>query len=462
MTNPEIRVYKPFESDGSSVYITNLKNNVNNNRNNINNNNDNNDDNKNPRKRPNPNKIDLRPRKKFKDDDELIDFFIDETNKKDSKDICRNPLCDHKDFTKEEKKNYVPPTNPVELKSIDDLIELGKTFHCKKNTIYFGINLRILCNLVIPLSELKKLVGMKNVKQHIVNQIIFFLQGFNRKDKCGNCIDCAYNLPCSKNANTDMLHTVITGPPGVGKTELGKVLGKVYQGMGILSKGHMNIASRSDLIGKYLGHTAAKTQDFINKCAGGVMFIDEAYALGNPEGRDSFSKECIDTLNQNLTERRDFLCIIAGYADALDKSFFNFNEGLKRRFTFRYDIQGYSAEELMEIFFVKVRGESWSIDCEINESDNDVVKKEKIIKLLKLTEFFRENKKFFPYYGGDVETLFLNCKIHHGRRVIFKDPNLRKVITMEDVKSGFETFIKNRQYIVTEELVPLGVRMMYM
>merc|ERR1711991_1200935 len=109
--------------------------------------------------------------------------------------------------------------------------------------------------------------------------------------------------------NDDMLHTVITGPPGVGKTELGRILGHIYKGMGVLKKGHLKIVKRSDLIGKYLGHTAAKTQDVIDECSGGVMFIDEAYSLCNKEGRDSFSKECIDTLNQNLTERRDFLCI---------------------------------------------------------------------------------------------------------------------------------------------------------
>ena len=202
---------------------------------------------------------------------------------------------------------------------------------------------------------------MNKVKEDMVNQIVFFLQGFNKSDKCNECIDCSLGRECQQELNNDMLHTVITGPPGVGKTELGKILGQVYKEMGVLKKGTLKVVKRSDLIGKYLGHTAAKTQDVIDECSGGVMFIDEAYSLGNKEGRDSFSKECLDTLNQNLTERRDFLCIIAGYEESLDNCFFNYNEGLKRRFSFRYNITGYSAVELKQIFELKVKKESWNL-----------------------------------------------------------------------------------------------------
>src|SRR5438477_445799 len=88
-----------------------------------------------------------------------------------------------------------------------------KEINDKNNRKYFNIDLQILCNLVQPLNELKNMVGMKNVKENIINHIIFFLQGFNNKDKCNSCVDCIYNLPCTKkNMNEDMLHTVITGP----------------------------------------------------------------------------------------------------------------------------------------------------------------------------------------------------------------------------------------------------------
>jgi hypothetical protein len=338
---------------------------------------------------------------------------------------CANPLCNHiKD------DDYKMEKLPISIKNINDLIKLGMTYHCKNRTEYFGINLKLLCNLVSPLSELNNLVGMHKVKVDIVNQIIFFLQGLNQKDKCGVCADCSFGVLCTANLNEDMLHTVITGPPGVGKTELGKILGKVYKAMGVLKNGTFNIAKRSDLIGKYLGHTAMKTQAFIDKCNGGVMFIDEAYSLGSAEKRDSFSKECIDTLNQNLTEKKNFLCIIAGYKTELDECFFSFNPGLARRFTFKYNIDSYSAEELMKIFLLKINNEGWKYDSESKD---------------KLNTFFKENIKKFPHFGGDVETFFLNCKIHHGKRVLFQDINTRKTLTFDDISNGFTTFITNRK-----------------
>ncbi len=307
-----------------------------------------------------------------------------------------------------------------------------------RNRTYYDVDLEILCKLVPPLLELNNMVGLLNIKSQVVDHIIFFLQKLNEKDRCNTCLNCNFGRKCTNKLNNDMLHTVITGPPGVGKTEVGKILGKIYRAMGILSKGHMHIASRSDLVGKYLGHTAAKTQEFINKCTGGVMFIDEAYALGNAEGRDSYSKECIDTLNQNLTERRDFLCIIAGYKDALEKCFFNYNEGLRRRFPFRYDISGYSTDELAEIFLMKVKKDGW-----FTQFDEEFERTGKIPPTL--GQFFCSKKGDFPNYGGDVETLFLNCKICHGKRMLFKDPSMRKLITMHDIEMGYELFIENRK-----------------
>ncbi len=397
--------------------------------------------------------------KKNGDEDELSSSSEDKPKIK-----CPNPLCDHKEYTAEELEvlSSMPKSPPIEVTDINDLIELGKTYHCKKNTVYFGINLRILCNLVSPLTALRNLVGMKNVKENIVNQIVFFLQGFNQKERCGNCVDCIYDLPCPKNLNNDMLHTVITGPPGVGKTELGKILGKVYKGMGVLSIGDLFIARRSDLVGKYLGHTAAKTQAFIDKCKGSVMFVDEAYSLGNPEKRDSFAKECIDTINQNLTEKRDFLCIIAGYKDSLDKCFFSYNEGLKRRFTFRYDVNEYSPDELMQIFLLKVHNEGWSTEFDSKISDNPEIALEKNSKKEILRAFFKKNMKYFPHFGGDVETYFLNCKIVHGRRMLFKDSSLRRILIIDDMKNGFEKYVNDRKYKETTDELSISQQMMYL
>ncbi len=430
-------------------------------------------DNTNTNTNNNTNNTGNRQNKKFKNDKELLNLLMgpelsddeedDEYDGNDDDEVvqetCNNPLCDHKEYNKNE---YNPTVNPPkQLNNINDLIQLGKTYHCKMNKTYFGLNLKLMCDLVEPLTKLKNMVGMKNVKESMVNQIIFFLQHFNQKERCNECMDCICGQPCTKNLNNDMLHTVITGPPGVGKTELGKILGQVYKAMGVLSSGHMNIATRSDLVGKYLGHTADKTQKFIDSCKGGVMFIDEAYALGHPEGRDSFSKECIDTLNQNMSERRDFLVIIAGYADALDKSFFSMNEGLKRRFTFRYDITGYTAHELLEIFLLKVKNDGWKIEFELHDSDIPTEREAKENSRLKVVKFFESNMKYFPHYGGDIESFLLNCKVTHGRRVVFLDQIHKKVLTVGDIEEGLEKFIEHRKY-KAENKVSESVKRMYM
>lgn len=338
--------------------------------------------------------------------------------------LCTNPLCNHKSFRHDPSRPEVSTLKSIN--TIDDLISIGKTYHCKKNRTYYGLNLRVLCNLVKPLSELQLMVGLKDVKTKIVDQILYFVQNYDDR-KCNSCVDCRYHLPCMK-GHTDMLHVVITGSPGCGKTELAKIIGKIYKEMGILSKGTFRSVTRSDLIGEFLGSTAIRTQKVIDECTGGVMFIDECYSLGHVELRDSFSKECIDTLTHNLSERRDMLCIIAGYENDLDKCFFKFNDGLKRRFPFRYDLTGYSPEELVEILKIKIKLNDYGLSC----TDEF------------LTEQIKKNIKYFPYFGGDVETFVLNCKIAHGRKIIF-DMKDRNVINDIDVKDGMKSFMTNKK-----------------
>ena len=197
--------------------------------------------------------------------------------------------------------------------------------------------------------------------------------------------------------------------------------------MGILKNNKFIVAKRADLIGKYLGHTAVQTQKVIDSASGGVLFIDEAYSLGNSEGRDMFSKECIDTINQNLTEKKSkFLCIIAGYKDALQSCFFAYNEGLSRRFSIRYDIEGYDGFELQEIFKKIVVSHNWKLDENID------------------INLFEDNKEYFPYYGGDMETLFFNTKVVHAKRVFCLDESQKKIINNDDIKNALDIFLKNK------------------
>ncbi len=273
----------------------------------------------------------------------------------------------------------------------------------------YSIDLKKLHDLRKPLFKLKEMIGMKKVKDTMIDVILYYIQRFEK-------------------GTSDMLHTIIEGPPGVGKTELGKILGKVFKSIGIIKSDRFTIATRADLIGEYLGHTAAKTQRVIDEAEGGVLFIDEAYSLGNEEKRDSFAKECIDTINLNLDKKKgNLIVIIAGYKEELEKSFFSYNPGLKRRFPFIFSIDGYDAEELKDIFLKKVSESQWNINTD--NLDN-----------VKLTKFFKDNKSKFPHFGGDMETLFQACKFVHSKRVLGKHPKHRRKLTEDDIYKGLDKF----------------------
>jgi SpoVK/Ycf46/Vps4 family AAA+-type ATPase len=340
----------------------------------------------------------------------------------------RNEEENHNQF-KNKIRKIKEDLSHVELKTLDNLIELANKYDSSKE---YSFNLEKLHNLLPSLIKLKNIIGMTTVKDSIVGQIIFFLNDFDN--------------------NTDMMHTVIQGPPGVGKTLLGKIIGEIYYYLGMIKpkpkntvkkraithdelddelEEYMNvikgirrkrsysegdkepfvfkIVKRSDMIAGYLGQSALKTQKLLDEVEGGVLFIDEAYSLGSEDGCDSFSKEVIDTLNQNLSEKKDtLLCIIAGYKDALDKCFFSQNEGLRRRFPFVYTIEKYTANELCQIFKKMVNDMGWNADA---------------VPL----KFFEDNYKLFTNMGGDIETLFFMTKIEHGKRVLFKPEEKKKI-----------------------------------
>ena len=171
-----------------------------------------------------------------------------------------------------------------------------------------------------------------------------------------------------------------------------------------------------------------KTKDVIQECIGGVLFIDEAYALGNVEKRDSFSKECIDTLCEALSDHKDdLMVIIAGYESELKDCFFSYNQGLDSRFTWRFKTENYKSDDLFQIFLKKVKDAGWSI--EENSKMN--------------AAWFEKNMVYFKFFGRDIETLFSKIKIAHARRIFCKSESDRKKITIADLEKGFEMFLKN-------------------
>jgi SpoVK/Ycf46/Vps4 family AAA+-type ATPase len=299
----------------------------------------------------------------------------------------------------------------VEINDISDLLKLVDNYKAEPN-IKYNINMKALHNIKEPLEELNNMIGMNDLKNNIVDQILYFVQELHK----------------NKDLNGEFLHTVIYGPPGTGKTEIAKIMGKIYSKIGILSNGIFKKVTRSDLVAGYLGQTALKTKDVIKESLGGVLFIDEAYSLGNSEKRDSFSKECIDTLCEALSDNKDnLMVIIAGYEKELKECFFSFNQGLESRFTWRFKTDDYSHEDLYKIFLKKVKDIGWEIDDDSN----------------RILDWFKKNKDCFKFYGRDIETLLSKTKIAHSRRVFCKPESEKKKLILKDLDKGFEIYLKN-------------------
>jgi ATP-dependent 26S proteasome regulatory subunit len=319
---------------------------------------------------------------------------------------------------KEKEKENIKPVYKNKVKivatidSICDLLKLIDLYPDDDETEY-NIDMKTLHKIKTPLNELNNMIGMKELKENIVDQIIFYIQNLHTlKTEKGN----------------DFMHTVIYGPPGTGKTEIAKIIGSIFAKMGILTKGTFKKVTRADLIAGYLGQTALKTRDVVKESLGGVLFIDEAYALGNEEKRDSFSKECIDTLCESLSDHKDnLMVIIAGYESDLNNCFFNYNQGLNSRFTWRFKTGEYTAEDLYNIFIKKVNDGGWSL-AECSQIS---------------VKWFEKNKAYFKFYGRDIETLFAKTKIAHSRRVFGLDASEKKFLTIKDIEKGLEIYLKN-------------------
>jgi len=300
-----------------------------------------------------------------------------------------------------------------EVNNINDLLSIIETYP-NDTDIEYNINIDALHKIKPPLTELQNMIGMKDLKENIIDQIIFYIQNL-------------HTLNAGIKGN-DFMHTVIYGPPGTGKTEIAKIIGSIFSKLGVLTKGTFKKVTRADLIAGYLGQTALKTRDVIKESLGGVLFIDEAYSLGNEEKKDSFSKECIDTLCEALSDHKDnLMVIIAGYETDLNNCFFNYNQGLNSRFTWRFKTDEYTGDDLYKIFIKKVNDGGWSLDENSNIN----------------TKWFEKNKSHFKFYGRDIETLFAKTKIVHSRRVFCLEQSIKKKITLKDLDKGLEIFLRN-------------------
>ena len=188
------------------------------------------------------------------------------------------------------------------------------------------------------LAELEAMTGLASVKKEVQTLVNAAKVNAMRK---------ANGLPELGNGT---LHMVFAGNPGTGKTTVARMIGKIYKSLGVLAREDVIEVTRSDLVANYVGQTAAKTVGVVNSALGGVLFIDEAYQLGEG-GENDFGREAISTLVQELeNHRNDFVCIVAGYTKDMQEKFMSVNPGLPSRFPRTIIFEDYTVEEKLDIF----------------------------------------------------------------------------------------------------------------
>lgn len=270
------------------------------------------------------------------------------------------------------------------------------------------------------MKELDGMIGLDSIKKKIKEYTTYlnFLKlrkekGFDDSDKIN-------------------LHAVFTGNPGTGKTTVAKMLGKIYQELGLLSKGHVIEADRSDLVAEYIGQTAPKTKEIIRKAKGGILFIDEAYALArkNDDSKD-FGKEVIEILLKEMSDGDGDLAIIAaGYPEEM-KTFLDSNPGMRSRFQMNYEFADYTPQELMQIsdFSCSKR------HIQFSSSAREIVYK-------KLVDAYRDRDRNFGN-ARYVNTILDECKMNMGLRIM-RNPNAHELskeelstIEAEDIQKIF-------------------------
>ncbi|HBZ03942.1 MAG TPA: hypothetical protein DEO83_09055 [Lachnospiraceae bacterium] len=206
------------------------------------------------------------------------------------------------------------------------------------------------------LSDVDNLIGLGNVKKEIHDMVNMMLINEMRRRKG------LKNPVVSR-------HLVFTGNPGTGKTTIARAIGKIYKTLGILEKGHMIETDRAGMVAGYMGQTAEKVTEVVQKAMGGILFIDEAYSLVT-ESEGDFGQEAINTLLKLMEDNRDNLVVIvAGYTEEM-QDFINSNPGLRSRFNRYIQFNDYSDDELLQIFKSYVQSQDYILE----EGSDDEIK----------------------------------------------------------------------------------------
>lgn len=277
------------------------------------------------------------------------------------------------------------------------------------------------------MADLDQLIGLTNVKTEIRNQVNYLNFLKIRKEKG------------FEDSTTINLHAVFTGNPGTGKTTVVNLLGQIYKAMGLLSKGHVIEADRADLVGEYIGQTAPRVKKLIESARGGILFIDEAYALSR-EGNDNkdYGKEVIEILIKEMSDGvGDIAIMAAGYPREMSV-FLNSNPGLRSRFGQYFHFEDYLPEELVSIGELTAKKKGISIA----EDAMELLKK-------KLTDSYRNRDHTFGN-ARYVTSIIAEAKENMALRCM-RTPNPDQLtkeelstVTKEDIAKSFQEDIKKK------------------
>ncbi len=210
--------------------------------------------------------------------------------------------------------------------------------------------------------ELAGYIGLESIKKEVRNLINMVMVHNMRKE---------HGLP-----TVDMsLHMVFSGNPGTGKTMIARLMARIYKSLGILSKGQLVEVDRSGLVAGYVGQTASKTTEVIQKALGGVLFIDEAYSL-NSSSENDFGQEAIDTLLKAMEDNReDLVVIVAGYDDLMER-FIHSNPGLESRFNRYLHFDDYTLDEMLAIFEMQCKKSCYELAEDAKEDLRRLIERE--------------------------------------------------------------------------------------